>query len=249
MINLLRAVSILAACLLSAPLLAGCDKPTVDVNIHGVNYSGNTFTFVVSDPATPSASAGGGLIDPFGAGGITCCFTLPKKWRPGIKVQVRTKHWLPKLPDGSLPEVMEEHLVEIPPYIDGKPGELWVLRTADGSVSVISSDFQPDHPNWPGKVKGWPVPSLEFRRERWEIYRKYEADGVAFFISMLDQLKRNPVGRAKEDWEFAKKQHPDEIKDFSGPEDPRYHAALKREYEQGLERSRNRLAQITEEKP
>jgi hypothetical protein len=36
-------------------------------------------------------------------------------------------------------------------------GELWVLRGADGSMSVVSSDFQPDHPNWPGRVKDWPV--------------------------------------------------------------------------------------------
>jgi hypothetical protein len=249
MLKLLRTLQILAACLLGTPLLAGCEEPTVGVNVHGVNYTGDTFSFIVNDPAKPDSGAGGELIDPFGAGGITCCVTLPNKWKPGIKLQVHTTHWLPKKPDGSLPEVKEEHVVEVPPYVDGKPGELWVLREADGSVSVISSDFQPDHARWPGKVKGWPVPSLEYRRERWEISRKYEAEGVAFFLSMLDQLKKDPVRRAKEDWEFAKQQHPTEIKNFYGPEDPRYHLALKEEYEKGLLRSRGLLKQVMEAKP
>jgi hypothetical protein len=232
------------------PLLAGCEERTsVEVNVHGVNYSGNTFTFSVSDPATPDSSAGGGLIDPFGAGGIMCCVSLPKKWQPGIKVRVRTKHWLPKLPDGSLPEVKEEHVVEVPPYVDGKPGELWVLRGADGNVSVISSDFQPDHPKWPGKVKGWPVPSREYQLERWEIYRNHEEGGVKLYLSLLEELDKDPLARAKEDWEFTKKNEPTALAGFTGPEDPRYQLTLRKEYEEGLQRSKRLLKEVMEEKP
>ncbi|MFL6676562.1 MAG: DUF3304 domain-containing protein [Massilia sp.] len=48
------------------------------------------------DPAKPDSSGGGELSDPFAAGGTTCCFSLPKKWRPGIKVRLHTTHLLSK---------------------------------------------------------------------------------------------------------------------------------------------------------
>jgi hypothetical protein len=148
-----------------------------------------------------------------------------------------------------LPEVKEEHLVEVPPYVDGKPGELWVLRAADGDVSVISSDFQPDHPKWPGKVKGWPVPSLEYQRERWELQRKHEAEGVELYLSLLDELKKDPLRRAKDAWDFRQKDDPGSLRGYSGPQDPRYQLMLKQEYEEGLERSRRLLQQVMETRP
>jgi len=54
--------------------------------------------------------------------------------------------------------------------VDGKPGELWVVRQADGSFGVVSSDYQPDHAKWPGAVKGWPVPTLEYKRKSFDVY-------------------------------------------------------------------------------
>jgi hypothetical protein len=234
---------------LSASVLAGCEHPTVNVSVHGINYSGATFSYYVTDPTKPDSSGGGELIDPFAAGGTTCCFSLPKKWRPGIKVQVRTTHWLPKRPDGSLPEVKEENIVEVPPYVDGNPGELWVLRAVDGNLSVISSDFQPDHRKWPGKLKGWPVPSLEYRRERWDLMRNHEQQGIELYLSLLAQLEQDPQHRAEEEWEFSKKDNPAAIGSFSGPDDPRYLLSLKGEYEEGLRRSRKLLMEIEEAKP
>ena len=236
-------------CCVGFLLLTACEKPTVSVNLHGVNYSAETFSYDVADPAAPDSGAGGELIDPFGAGGTTCCVTLPRKWQPGTKLQVRTMHWLKKRPDGSLPEIKEVHLVDVPPYVDGKPGELWVLREADGKVDVISSDFQPDHPRWPGKVKGWPVPSLEYQRERWEIYRKHEEGGVRLFRTLLDELEKSPETRAREAWEHARQFEPATIKNVSGPTDPRYLAQLKQEYEEGLLHSEMRLKQIMEARP
>ena len=238
------------ACVLTALILSACEKPTVDVNLHGVNYSDATFTYYVSDPAAPEDSGSGGeLIDSFAAGGTTCCATLPRTWRPGIKLQVNTTHWLKQLPDGSLPEVKETRVIEVPPYVDGKPGELWVLRAADGSISVVSSDFQPDHPKWPGKVKGWPVPSLEYRRERWEIMMKYEEGGVHAALALLDQLEKDPQARAKEAWEHAKEYKRSTIKGFSGPDDPEYIIFLKKRYEGSLEYSKNRVKQLMEARP
>ena len=230
-------------------LLSTCEKSTVDVNLHGVNYTGETFTYVVSDPKRPDSGSGGELIDPFGAGGMTCCVTLPKVWRPGIMLKVHATHWLKERPDGSLPEIKEEYTVEVPRYVDGKPGEMWVLRTADGKVSVISSDFQPNHPKWPGQVKGWPVPSLEYRRERWELMKRHEEGGVRLYLSLLNQLAEDPRKEAKEAWEHAKEHDRESLKGFSGPEDPAYVAALQSEYNEGLNRSRKLLQNVMEMRP
>lgn len=248
MFSLPRLLALLT-CFVGPLFLGGCEKPTVNVNLHGVNYSGETFSYDVADPAAPNQAAGGELIDPFGAGGTTCCVTLPKKWHPGIKLQVRTTHWLKKPPDGSLPEIKQVYLVDVPRYIDDRPGELWVLREVSGNVSVISSDFQPDHVKWPGKIKGWPVPSLEYQRERWEVYRKHEAGGVRLFQELLNELEKSPDARAKDAWEHATQYEPDTIKNFSGPHDPKYRAKLKQEYKDGFEHSRLRLKQIMEARP
>ena len=244
-----RPLALLLTCLVTVSLLSACEKSTVDVNLHGVNYSGETFSFVVSDTKKPGDGSGGELIDPFGAGGMTCCVTLPKVWRPGIKLKVRATHWLKERPDGSLPEIKEDYVVDVPQYVDGKPGDMWVLREADGKVSVVSSEFQPNHEKWPGKVKGWPVPSLEYQRERLELYRKHEENGVKLYLSLLAKLAEDPEKEAKESWAHATEYDRESLKGFSGPDDPKYIAALHVEYEEGLKRSRALLQGVMEMRP
>lgn len=235
--------------MLCMSLLSGCEASTVNVNLHGVNYTIEPFTYMVMDPVKPDQISGGELIDSFAAGGTTCCATLPREWRPGIKLTVRTTHWLKARPDGSLPEIKQVHVVEVPKYVDGKPGELWVLRNADGSVSVVSSDLQPDHAQWPGKVKGWPVPSLEYRLERWEIFRKHEEGGVRLYLSLLKQLQKDPGKHAKESWEHTKENYPEDLVGFSGPSDPKYLDSLKKDYDEGLARSHRLLKDVMDAKP
>jgi hypothetical protein len=237
------------ACLLSLSFLTACEKPTVNVSLHGVNYSDATFFYAVADPQTPEKPAGGETIDPFGAGGTTCCAVLPRQWRPGLKLLVRTSYWTEDRVTKKISEFKDKQTVEVPQYLDGKPGELWVLREADGKISVISSDFQPDHPKWPGKVKGWPVPTLEYQRERWEIYRAYEEDGVKLYQNFLDELEKEPLVRAKEAWEYSKQNHPSEIREYTGPDDPRYIDFLREHYKSGLGRSKQLLNRVMEERP
>lgn len=239
----------LSTCLAVLLFLSGCEKPTVGVSLHGVNYSADTFSYAVSAIEDPESATGGGLVDPFGGGGMTCCVELPRQWRPGIKLKVRTTHWVEKRAENSIKEFQGEHIVEVPQYLDGKPGELWVLREADGKVSVISSDFQPDHPKWPGKVKGWPVPSLEYQRERWEIVRHHEEGGVRLYSSFLERLAKAPEKEAKEAWEYAKEHEPHSLKSFTGPDDPAYLEALRLEYQEGLERSNLRLKEVMGMRP
>lgn len=226
------------------------EETTVGVNLHGVNHTAQEFSFYVNDPFDPSTVSGGsGVIEAFSASGISCCAVLPRVWKSGLKLQIHTTHWLKKLPDGRIPEIKEVVEVNVPRYVDGKPGELWVLRHDNGNLEVVSSDYQPDHPRWPGTQKGWPVPSLEYRRERWELYKQIEESDVETFARVLEELEEAPERRAKKDWESTKKSHPDDLKDFSGPDDPLYVAKLKASYVDALAKSKRDLLQIMEAKP
>lgn len=246
--SIVSARTALAAVLL-LPLLSACAKTDVPVSIHGVNYSGEIFRYFIVDPNDKKNNGGGETIDPYGAGGTMCCYSLPKKWRPGIKVQINATHWLSNKTDDNLQEVSETKIVEVPAYANGHPGELWVLRGEKGELDLISSDYQPDHAKWPGKIKGWPIPSVEYRRERWQVYMDYEQGGVKLFEGLLAELRDAPDKRAKDSWDYAKKDDPKSLAPYSGPEDVRYREALKAEYTQSLMRSRKKVEQLKKERP
>jgi hypothetical protein len=169
--------------LASSLLLAGCSlvqrHDKVGVAISGVNYSDQPITYALSEPADPR-SGGAEPIDPFGAGGTMCCFSLPAAWQPGIKVRVR-------IYDTRLTLVKDE-VVDLPPYVDGKPGRLWAVHYQDGSVDVLSSEYDPPHAKWPGKIKGWPVPTIEYRRKLVE----REIDAAKYSIAVSNKLLSDP---------------------------------------------------------
>ncbi|MGI4717786.1 MAG: DUF3304 domain-containing protein [Janthinobacterium lividum] len=248
-----RAVAVLGCVLvMTGSSLSACQRSTtVDVSLHGVNYSGDTFSYSVSDPATPGRPAAGGeLIDPFAAGGTMCCATLPLTWRPGLKLQVNVTNWRQEQPpDGELVETKETHLVEVPAYPDGKPGEVWVLRAVDGGISAVLSDVQPDHPKWAGKVKGWPVPSLKYRQERWKIILTHEQNALKDALLMLEDLKKDPLGRASASWEFAKQHDRERIEGFTGPHDPRYLEIIRKSYEESVKHHQNQITQLLKAAP
>ena len=189
------------------------------------------------------------MIEPFSAGGTMCCYTLPAKWRPGIKVEVRETHWLPKRPDDSVPEISKKHLVEIPSYAVGNPGELWVVRGHDGSLQLVSSNYQPDHPMWPGTIKGWPIPSVEYQHTRQDAYIKDALQGVELYIRSLKSLEDNPKEHARDEWEMSGKYNPGAIKGYSGPDDPAYLNVLKKRYEEDLVGARAKLDQEKRARP
>lgn len=158
--SLFRLTATLAICLLTAACsIAPKSASKTGVDISGVNYSDMPITYIVSDP-NDTASIGAEPLDPFAAGGSMCCFRLPAAWQPGIKVKI-------KILDTNRNPYKEE-IVDLPPYVDGKPGRIWAVLYQDGSVEVLSSEYGPPHAKWPGKVKGWPVPTVEYRRKLWE---------------------------------------------------------------------------------
>jgi hypothetical protein len=239
----------IAVVLTSAPLFVACEKPNIPVNVHGVNYGDGAFTYVVADPITPANSAGGELIDSYSAGGTMCCYDLPRKWRPGIKLSIDVTHHVGKLADHTLHDVPGTEQIEIPRYPDDKPGEIWVLRTADGKLDAVLSDFQPDHPKWPGKVKGWPIPSLEFQRRWWDISIQHNKEGIEAFEKSLAELKSDPDTRSASAWEYALRSDRKSIVGFSGPKDPNYRDMLRSEDLEGLKLSYEELERLQRGRP
>ncbi|ATD61133.1 hypothetical protein CNX70_13885 [Janthinobacterium svalbardensis] len=239
---------IILLCFLIMPVFAACNNISeTSVSVHGVNYSDQEFTYVLQDPLRPSNQAGGETIGRYGAGGTMCCFTLPEKWRPGIKVNIQYTYYLPKKPDGSLPEIRKSTVVELPHY--DEPQELWVLRNVDGSMSIVSSMYQPDHPKWPGKIKGWPVPSLEYRRERWGLYMEHQLVFLRSSERLLEELKKYPEIRTSKSWDTEKQINPEVVLKFKGPKDPNYILYLKNSYEESIDEIKKEIKNLNDSKP
>lgn len=237
----LRSTLPIAMCL----MLSACGSlPLADtklaVEIGGINYSDQPITYALSDPDNP-ASGAGEPVDPFGAGGVMCCFLLPANWQPGIKVRVQIfdTHRKP----------VRDDIVELPPYVDGKAGRLWAVYYQDGSVDVFSSENGPPHATWPGRVKGWPVPSLAYRRERWDLHIKLAADNVEDFEEMLREIIESPDSRALAAWNFTLEQDPQSLAGYSGPSDPKYRAMLKQHYESLVNNGKLKLQKLKASRP
>ena len=221
----------------SAPLKT---DSKVGVEISGVNYSDQPITYALSDPKD-AGSVGGEPLDPFAGGGIMCCFRLPKKWEPGIKVRVQ-------IFDTHRDPVKDE-IIDLPPYVDGKPGRIWAVHYQDGTVDVLSSDFGPPHAKWPGKVKGWPVPTLSYRRSLWERDLDFAKSDVSNAQQLLKELREKPEKSLKESWELDRQYSWKEIVNFSGPNDPAYKEYVQESYKGYLRRSQERVDSLLKRKP
>lgn len=253
--NRLRLRATLAGVVLVLPILTACAKSEraadgrVPVAVHGVNHTAQEFTFVVVDPLDEENVAGGETINAFGAGGTMCCFNLPKQWRPGLKVEVRATKWLPRTPENILPSVKQRFVLDIPAYEQGKAAELWILRTPDDEYSLVASNVQPDHPEWTGKIKGWPVPSVEYQRSIHARDIKEAQSDVDLYESLLAGLKNQPVESAKRTWEHRIVREADALKVYKGPEDAAFVAMLRADYQTGLAEAQEQLKRVQAARP
>jgi hypothetical protein len=148
-----------------------------------------------------------------------------------------------------MPERRRKHFLDIPAYGRGDPGELWVIRAPDGAVSVVSSNLQPDHPSWPGAIKGWPVPSIEYQRKIQDIYIYYKQLDVDGYIESLEELNKDPKTHAGEVWNVTKQWRSDDLQAFRNSDDPAYLNFLRDEYIAGLSRSQAQLAEMKAARP
>jgi hypothetical protein len=211
------------------------------------------------------------MVDSFAAGGTLCCYELPRIWKPGMQLDIHTIRYInppPEDPKRPIEEIRETHRVTVPEYPKGRPGELWVLRNADGTFGVVISDYQPDHAKWPGAVKGWPVPSVEYQRERWDMYIAHEEAYVNSFTKSLKELELDPSEYARSNWEDKQKEismfgnsnadnsntrraraYQETLKKFSGPDDPKFIELIKNEVKDLLLMSQQELKKLKAARP
>jgi hypothetical protein len=233
--------------LLASLCMVGCasiSDRTSGVSVSGLNSPDKGFSYVIRDPNDPDHGAGGETVSPYGGGGVMCCYGLPPQWRPGIKVLVKIYQYDYEKQGEKL---VKEVLAEVPPYAKGKAGTLWAVLYPDGSVEAISSDVMPDHPAWPGKVKGWPEPSIEYLRFLWEREVKAVEADIKMYKNLMSQSSTKE-GRKKR-WEFDRKHYREETQKFSGSEDLSYIEWLKKSDEEGLLFSKKQLEALQRSKP
>ena len=151
-----------------------------------------------------------------------------------MKVEIAETYWLPMKADKSVPEVRKKHLVEVPSYAGREAGELWVLRGPSGEMNVVSSDLQPDHRDWTGGIKGWPIPSVEYRRKMHDMFIGEAQESVDLYIGLIDDMEKNPSKMAQEQWEYTSASNAAKLKTYRGPTDPTYRKMLKTHYESSL---------------
>jgi hypothetical protein len=183
----------LSACVAtgSAPGASSAPKEAMNSgSVIALNYSGKEISYVsVRDPNNPNNRAGGEGLNPYDSGGMICCYRIPSVWHPGIMARV-----VLKLTGVDTPE---QHLVEIPPYPDGIPGDVWPMRLEDGSVALVVSTYMPNHPKWNGPVKGYPVPSKEYQRVLWEKEVKFTKNSIATWNDLLNDTSRSAEQQAR----------------------------------------------------
>jgi hypothetical protein len=206
--TLKRLTPVLCTLLLAACAHAG-DKNQLDAPLAVVNYTDSPVGWVgVAKPETPNQIVAEGVLA-FGAGGSMCCVSLPEKWYPGLELIVQTQ-------DGIRTRTAEEwskekmpiiqHRVPVPPYTTLRLGRVWVQLLPGGKVVLVVSDLDPTDPQWPGEVKGWPVPTVEFRRKLWNLEMDVLQKSLARFERMIKDANEKETAEYKWSIENIKEQ-------------------------------------------
>ena len=213
----------------------------VGVAVSAINYTGDEMSYVATDPTNPS-NAAAEVVGPFAAGGIICCYDLPKTWKTGIRIKVKFYDIKEKL--------IREISTDVLPYIDGKVEHLWIASYPDGSVEAISSQYLPTHEKWPGKVRGWPKADRVFLGKLWEEKITRINREISTLKSQKKELEKSPQKKMEEFWlldqEFSKKS---EKGIYHGPDDPAYVRHIKMENEMAIKSAKRERDELMERKP
>jgi hypothetical protein len=110
---------------------------------------------------TPPTAIGGSIVDMLGTGGEKgCCLSLPKTWRPGIKLRLV---WDEADRQQTYPEKYTRDF-EVPKY--DEPADLYVVFYPKNEVEIVVSKGEPGHPDWKGRVKETPWESCLAHHDR-----------------------------------------------------------------------------------
>ena len=242
--------------------LAGCNlgEDTATLNITGVDYAGQGIkAFAVVDPDDPDNRGGGMSITPYSAGGVQCCYELPEEWREGMTINVVVRYplegdtgdeisasYAKRKAEGTLKHNIQ---VTVPEYNTPARGTLWVQFLPEKKASVVVSDLDPSHPDFPGEVKGWPEPSNAYRAKI--IDREIEdiSARVSHTENSLNKIKDGDEAVIKQYWDIRQDTAPKDVTKFSGWEDPGFKEYLEGSLERYITRDKAGLKKLRELKP
>ncbi|WP_374581472.1 DUF3304 domain-containing protein [Pseudoduganella sp.] len=231
-------------------LISACQSEPVGVPVHAVNYTEDEITYRIVDPKDDENRAGGETINSFGAGGLMCCYSVPGKWQPGIKVELQVELWLTSQqngPDGSPRREKQTVILDLPKPVDDEPNELWVIRNPDGAFDLVACNCGPSHEKWPGKIKGMPIASESYRRKLIRRDLALLEDTLRTFKEAQDELTKDPVRYAKQQWETDSRHRREDISKYTGPSDKQYIAFLKAETDEIVASTDKKIAALRKE--
>lgn len=250
--NLMRAALTVTLMALAGGCAAVSSKgnETMMVSVKGVNYSGDVVVFSVDDPLVPKNATGGDRASSYSGAGIQCCIQLPKVWHSGMQLVIDAIVYPVDETDfkHELPRYMKKFTVDVPQYPADQPTELWVIRTPSGDMNLVASNVDPTHEAWPGALKGWPEPSLAFKRRYWDNKVREIGEEIERTKSFLEQGLAKPELRLIE-WNLRKKNRPNELTKFSGPDDPAFAESITARRKESLSHLQTKLQQLLEERP
>lgn len=125
----------------SIVMMSACSDTTIPASIRGYNHMKDLsiHIFTVNGASGPN-------VRPESGGGETCCVSLPKRWRPGLKAKVSWEYDQKEDAPHPLPENQTAE-VDIPQYPFG--GSLQVHFYAAHKVKIVISPCYPEHPFYP----------------------------------------------------------------------------------------------------
>ncbi|OLO06319.1 hypothetical protein BTW08_18085 [Salinicola sp. MH3R3-1] len=257
-----RYIRFLTGLVLLASLPAcGSDNDTADLNITGVDYAGNGIGgFYVFDPNNEKNRGDGESLTPYSAGGTRCCYQVPKEWHEGLKVDVVVRYPLEgetgdeisaslakRKAEGKLTETIH---VDVPKYETPAKGTLWVQFLPDKKANVVVSDLSPPHEDFPGEVKGWPVPSDTYRRKLIDQKLALLEDRLERDQRDLVEYNREPENTLRRYWHmFEEIRAADVLNRFSGTKDPQFKPFLERYLRRNVESDEKEIQMLQDARP
>lgn len=242
--------------------LSGCGlgEETVTLNVTGVDYAGQGIrAFAVVDPDDPKNRGGGMSITPYSAGGTQCCYQVPEEWHKGMKVNVivryplegdttdeRSANLAKRQAEGTTKHTIQ---VTIPKYETPARGTLWVQFLPEKKANVVVSDLDPPHADFPGEVKGWPVPSDEYRRKLIDRDLRLIRERLGRNQEALDQLHKKPSKTRKTYWGVFERTRTRDLGQYSGPEDPQFQDLLQDYLTRYIESDQKEIRILEEARP
>jgi len=125
--------------------LSACSEQMVPAGITGYNHTKDRSLISF----TVNGAMGSNLAPESGGGKESCCVSIPKTWRPGLKATIAWQYQGgTEIPPPPPPQ---QKIIEIPEYKNA--GRLWVHFYDNHQVKLVVSPCNIEHPYYPMSAK------------------------------------------------------------------------------------------------